>query len=83
MYTLIIAEKPSVAQAIAAVVGSKNGRTAICPALSTLSAGVSAIWSSWHRPMPTMKPIKPGERKTCPSSRLSGNMKPMSAPKSS
>ena len=44
MYHLVVTEKPSVAQSIAAVIGAHSERTDIWKATDISSAGVSVIW---------------------------------------
>ena len=57
---LVLAEKPSVAQSLAKVLGRTNAATDIWKATDMLSVGALAIWWSCLNRKPTMKPtMKP------------------------
>ena len=59
---LVIAEKLSVAQSIAKVIGAdKRERTDTWRAMVILSAGVWGIWWSLHHQSPMMRNMKSGD----------------------
>lgn len=57
-FRLVIAEKPSVAQTIAAALGIKGNRTGISRAAATSFHGASGIWYSLRKLPPTGSNIK-------------------------
>lgn len=57
---LVISEKPSVAQSIAAVIGAKQRGEGIWRAAAILFHGASAISRSWQAPAPMVKNTRNG-----------------------
>lgn len=72
MYQLIIAEKTSVAQSIAAVLGAKRRDNGY---LDTSYHGISAIWPSLPAPKPTTPTMPSGAVRICPSCRCRGALR--------
>ena len=75
---LVIAEKPSVAQSIAKVIGSekkRDGYLDIWRAMDTWSAGALDTLLSWHRRMSMIRNIRNGGRRTFRSFRIPSAMK--------
>lgn len=71
-HKLVIAEKPSVAHSLAAVIGATARKDGYLEEMDGVSVGVWAIWLGW--PMRTaMTPSTPsGGMTICPSCRQTG-----------
>ena len=80
---LVIAEKPSVAQSLARVIGADKRRDATWKAANIWSAGVLAIWLSFPRRSAMMSALPSGGWKTCRSCRSAGCMRFLRPPGSS
>lgn len=64
---LVIAEKPSVAQSIAAVLGAKSRHDGYLEGGGYIVRGASGIWQSWPTPPFTMPMMPNGRWRRCPS----------------
>lgn len=72
---LVLAEKPSVAQSLAKVLGANKRCDGFWKAMAISSAGVSAIWSNSVHQKPTMKPLPNGGWMICRSCRRNGSIR--------
>ena len=71
---LIIAEKQSVAESIAKVLGVTNKKTAISWEMITLCRGAWGIWCRLRQQIPTIKNTQNGIIRICPLFRKNGNI---------
>ena len=75
MSRLVIAEKPSVAQSIASVLGAGNRKDGYLEGGGYLVSCVSATWQSFRMPPSITRTMPSGAMRTCRSCRRNGSIR--------